>query len=249
MKTKVSTLLALAAAFYTPLALAQTGNTTNAPVIAAPTNLVVECICCGVARVTVTATVADIDGDALTAVWYVNGTPYRTNDIPAGSPTTTAALSIAARLPLGTNEVMISVSDGITAPVDWITQVIVQDTTPPDIRRLVANPKVLWPPNHKMVLVRLHADVVDCTRVTNRIVRITSDEPVDDKGDGKFAPDWVICGKMSAYLRAERSGRGDGRTYTITVESTDALGNSSTARTRVYVPHDMRKKQANPRDF
>ena len=44
-------------------------------------------------------------------------------------------------------------------------------------------------------------------------------------------------------LRAERSGKGDGRIYTITVECTDDSGYSSQSATEVKVPHDQSKKK------
>ena len=40
---------------------------------------------------------------------------------------------------------------------------------------------------------------------------------------------------MSVNLRAERSGSGNGRTYTITVEASDATGNKSARSTTVSV--------------
>jgi hypothetical protein len=42
-------------------------------------------------------------------------------------------------------------------------------------------------------------------------------------------------------LRAERSGTGDGRIYTITYQATDACGNSSVVELYVTVPHDKGK--------
>jgi hypothetical protein len=42
-------------------------------------------------------------------------------------------------------------------------------------------------------------------------------------------------------LRAERSGHGDARIYTIEVECADAAGNASSASAVVMVPHDRRK--------
>jgi hypothetical protein len=39
-------------------------------------------------------------------------------------------------------------------------------------------------------------------------------------------------------LRAERSGRGKGRRYTIIIAATDCAGNVSTAKVKIRVPHD-----------
>ncbi len=47
----------------------------------------------------------------------------------------------------------------------------------------------------------------------------------------------IVDGKI--YLRAERSGKSNGRIYTITYRATDCAGNSSAASTTVTVPHDM----------
>jgi hypothetical protein len=44
-------------------------------------------------------------------------------------------------------------------------------------------------------------------------------------------------------LRAERTGEGSSRTYTITYSATDASGKSATATTTVVVPHDLGKRK------
>jgi hypothetical protein len=44
-------------------------------------------------------------------------------------------------------------------------------------------------------------------------------------GDGGTTPDWTITGDLTLNLRAERSDKGIGRTYTITVEGGDSSGN------------------------
>jgi len=44
-----------------------------------------------------------------------------------------------------------------------------------------------------------------------------------------------------ALVRAERSGGGKGRTYTFTVETKDAVGNTATSSVAVFVPHDQGK--------
>jgi len=61
-------------------------------------------------------------------------------------------------------------------------------------------------------------------------------------GDGDQAPDWQITGDLAVNLRAERSGKGTGRIYTITVECNDTSGNTATKTVTVSVPHDSGKK-------
>ncbi len=112
------------------------------------------------------------------------------------------------------------------------------DTTPPVIRSVTASPAVLWPPNHKMVGVTVSVDAVDNSGspVTSEIVSVTSNEPDDGLGDGDTAGDIRDIRRASVRLRAERSGLGDGRLYTITVRSVDAHGNAATATVGVSVP-------------
>jgi hypothetical protein len=67
-------------------------------------------------------------------------------------------------------------------------------------------------------------------------------------GDGDTASDWTtpvidqVTGIIYLQLRAERSGSGNGRVYTITIIATDASGNSSQANVQIIVPHDKRNK-------
>ena len=112
------------------------------------------------------------------------------------------------------------------------------DTTPPTIVSVTPSTREIWPPNHKMVSVTIAVvatDAVDAS-VTSRIVAVTSDEPDNGTGDGDTANDIVETGALSVQLRAERAGNGDGRVYTIEIESVDAAGNASRATTTVKVP-------------
>lgn len=182
---------------------------------------------CG-APALVTTVVSDADGDALTVVWTVNGTSTQTNTLPAGSPPTVANVSLVADLPLGTNNIGVSVSDSAHNTASCSTTVTVVDTTPPVITSVTANPDVLWPPNHKFVNISVSAQVTDtCDRTTWKIISVTSNEPVNGHGSGHTSPDWEITGDHTLKLRAERSGEGDGRIYTITVQATDTSGNLS----------------------
>ena len=71
-----------------------------------------------------------------------------------------------------------------------------------------------------------------------------SNEPVIGRGDGEAALDWVITGDHTVLLRAERSGYGSGRIYTINIEATDAAGNVSVSKTvTVTVPKSEAKNK------
>jgi alpha/beta hydrolase family protein len=112
--------------------------------------------------------------------------------------------------------------------------VTVVDRTPPGISRMTASPNVLWPPNHKMVAVSLGVSVADACDAnvasSCRIVSVSSNEG--------SAADSQITGRMTANLRAERSGKG-ARVYNVAVTCTDASNNGSTGTVAVTVPHDQ----------
>jgi predicted extracellular nuclease len=104
---------------------------------------------------------------------------------------------------------------------------------------VTADPDVLWPPNHKYVDVSTTVDVTDADdNPTVTLLSVTSNEPdnATGNGDGNTVNDIVILDDDEFQLRAERSGSGDGRVYTITYEVTDACGNSTTASATVNVP-------------
>jgi hypothetical protein len=114
------------------------------------------------------------------------------------------------------------------------------DRTAPAVSSIAATPNTLWPPNHKLVPVLVSLAASDgCSGVSSAVTSVTSDEPVDDLGDGNTEPDWVVTGPLALLLRAERSGLGDGRVYTVGVTTTDAAGNATTSFTTVVVPHDQ----------
>ena len=109
------------------------------------------------------------------------------------------------------------------------------DSTPPSIHSVTVTPPVLWPPNHRMVPVKITATASDnCGQTRCRITSITSNE----KPDKPATIDWQITGDLTANLRATREGKGPGRIYAITVECQDDVGNTSEAVVTVTVPHD-----------
>jgi hypothetical protein len=99
-------------------------------------------------------------------------------------------------------------------------------------------PNVLWPPNHKYVTVRATVTASDNfdPDPTVKLLSVTSDEPDNGRDDGTTKNDIVIVNDTTFELRAERSDRGDGRTYTITYEVTDDCGNTARDSATVTVP-------------
>jgi CHRD domain len=199
---------------------------------------------CGTVAV-VPVTVSDPAGNAMTVVWSLNGVPVQTNQVAASNPPAATSVTFTGELPLGTNLVEVMVTDSANYSASCSTTVTVVDTMPPVITKAGASPSSLWPPNHKMVTVTISATVTDnCDSTSWHIIQVQSNEPVNGKGDGNTAPDWLIFGNHKVELRAERSGTGSGRVYTITIQASDASGNLSDPKTvTVTVPKSQGKNK------
>jgi len=120
----------------------------------------------------------------------------------------------------------------------------VVDTTPPELT-IAASPTTLWPPNHKLrpiTVTVVTSDVCDASP-TIRLLSITSNEAANGTGDGNTSSDVAdaLIGQddREFKLRAERSGNGGGRVYTITYEATDDSGNATVRQTNVTVAHNQ----------
>jgi Right handed beta helix region len=131
-------------------------------------------------------------------------------------------------------------ADGIGGAVIDMGAFEFRDAIPPTISVVSATPNVLLQANHQMVPVTINVSVSDNNdpNVVCRIISVTSNEPVDGLGDGDTSPDWIITGNLGLNLRAERSGKANGRVYTITIECSDSFGNSSTETVTVSVPRN-----------
>jgi hypothetical protein len=125
------------------------------------------------------------------------------------------------------------------------TSAAVVDTTPPELA-ISVSPTSLWPPNHKFVPITVEvvtSDVCDASPDV-RLLSITSNESPNGSGDGNTSPDvqGALIGQddREFQLRAERSGNGGGRVYTIVYEAMDDTGNATTRQATVSVPHSRR---------
>lgn len=205
------------------------------PMVSCSAPLVLECTNGGAVGV-LQAEVVDATGSALQVVWTVDGTPAQTNTIPSGGSITQSNLTLTATFEPGSHVVGVTAFNLGSNSATCTTMVTVLDATPPQIIRVEATPSVLWPPNQRMVTVRVRADVEDSCdpSPTFRIVQITSNEPLNHS-----APDWEITGDQRLKLRAKRLGnRKGGRVYTIVVQSEDVSGNTSLSSVNVTVPHN-----------
>jgi len=114
------------------------------------------------------------------------------------------------------------------------------DIAPPTVEILMDRDS-LWPPNHKMweVCATVTAsDDCDANPVVS-LLSVTSNEPDDGKGDGHTSNDIQIEGNNCFLLRAERSGGGDGRVYSIVYCATDSAGHTACDTATVVVAHDQ----------
>lgn len=117
------------------------------------------------------------------------------------------------------------------------------DITPPTVT-CSATPSILWPPNHKLVSVTATVTVADAGSGPDgfMLVSVTSNEPDNSLGDGDQPNDIqgfvVSTADTSGSLRAERSGKGHGRVYTLAYRASDVAGNSAICSTTVTVPHN-----------
>ena len=112
------------------------------------------------------------------------------------------------------------------------------DAIAPTFTTVSVTPNILKPPNHKYVNVKATVavnDNFDPNPVVS-LVSVTSNEPDNGADDGDTINDIVIVNDFNFKLRAERSGSGTGRIYTITYKVTDACGNSTTASVTVSAP-------------
>jgi hypothetical protein len=180
-------------------------------------------------------TTLECTGDGGAVVEYAT----EASDLCDSDPSVDCDPPSGSTFPLGETVVTCTATDAAGNTADCTFTVKVEDTTPPTVHGVSASPNVLWSPNHKMVDVTVVVDADDiCGVVTCEIVRVSSNEDTNGRGDGNTEPDWEITDDLTVKLRAERSGRGSGRVYTIEGECSDPTGNMVTRSVEVTVPHD-----------
>ncbi len=204
------------------------------PVAVASADQTLECTGQGMRVMLDGSKSSDPDGDALSFVW---------KDEAGNEVGKTAVVQLTPGM--GTHAFTLTVTDpgGLSAMAT--THVTVRDTAPPALR-VTLSPDALWPPNHKLVQITATVETSDSCDANPGValVSITSNEPDDGLGDGDEPNDiQPVNGGSIAFgadvqpflLRAERSGKGTGRIYTVTYMVRDASGNESSASAQVSV--------------
>jgi len=77
------------------------------------------------------------------------------------------------------------------------------------------------------------ASTPETCNVSCNIVQVSGD-------DGASAADWEVTGALTVRLRADRSGKGNGRVYTMALQCTDpSTSLSAINNVQIKVPHDQ----------
>jgi predicted extracellular nuclease len=122
-----------------------------------------------------------------------------------------------------------------------VTAAVTVSNAPPTLSGVSASRTTLPLPLHLMVPVTINYTAADTCGAVTTTLSVTSDEavtaPLSQQGlSGLTSPDWQVVDNHHVRLRAERSLRGDGRVYTISITATDAAGGTTVSTVTVTVP-------------
>jgi len=213
-----------------------TGQLVNQPPAAvAGANQTVECTSPAGASFTLDGSgSSDPDQNLVLASWRAGS---RVGPELSNGLTTVRALGIG-----DSEHYVLRVIDGFAQADEAETTVAVADTKAPELS-ISVTPATLRPPNHKLRTVTVSVTTSDLCDASPsiRLISIVSNEPDNGLGDGDVPNDvqGALLGSddRQFQLRAERSGTGSGRIYTITYEAADDSGNVTVRQTSVSVPH------------
>jgi hypothetical protein len=218
---------------------------TTAPALVCPQSVQVECRSTGG---------AEANDPAIQA--FLNGASAQ----DTCDPTIQISSNAPSFFPLGTTAVTFTGTDDDTNAGQCSSSVSVVDTTGPEIDPgFAVGPSTIHPPNHKLVTMTVSNLVAaDACQASVQIsCSVASNEPPNAEGDGNTAFDIVFAGQpiftqstgphpiamsgnagiLPLQLRAERSGNGTGRVYTITCNAIDGGGLTGPSRSvQVSVP-------------
>jgi hypothetical protein len=191
--------------------------------------------------------VSDVETPAgnLTVTLVSAPTGITVTNIVNTNGTITADVAAGCNAAVGSNTVVLQVSDGQATANGNLTVNVTANTTAP-----VITPKapivIQQSPNHGYQtftitqMVQSATDDCDGNLINDVVIeKATSDEVENspDPGDGNTLNDIVIAADCkSVQLRQERDGTMNGRVYLVTLRVSDTAGNSGRATFRVSVP-------------
>lgn len=191
-------------------------------------------------RVMLDASASTGDGE-LTYLWTVDSEDAFFDDPSLATPTLTILGEDLCREELG---IALVVTAGELSSECEAT-IVLEDMRVPML--VAGEPVEIWPPNHKLKsfspedFLRFEGESCEATSfddVDFVIVSVSSNELVNDKGDGNTEPDVIVSCPDQLSLRAERQGGGSGRVYTILYRATLGDGSVQEIEALAYVPHD-----------
>lgn len=138
----------------------------------------------------------------------------------------------------GQTFVQIALGTTGSAAVDDLLIKVGSPNSPPNCSTAYPTIAELWPPSHQFEAVNiLGVTDSDNDPITLTVTSIFQDEPTNGLGDGDVAPDAHTLGTDTAFVRAERSGTGNGRMYHINFSADDGHGGTCAGTVLVGVPH------------
>jgi hypothetical protein len=216
------------------------------PTIRCPAAGTFECTSPSGTPGSLSAHVEDVDGDALVVTLNVDGSDVSETMVDAGGPPTAADVGLEYAYGLGMHDVMVTVSDGITAPASCSTNVTILDRDPPVVTCSIALPLLagLFPPSHNLQQIGFTATARDACEgaLPLRIAVFGDEDDEENTGDGVFSPDatWRTA-PGTLRLRNERKGDSNGRVYLVAPTAADTTGTVGFACCADAVPHDTKQ--------
>jgi hypothetical protein len=208
----------------------------SAPVAVAGGNLLVH----EGATVTLNGSASsDPDGDPLTYSWVqTRGPAVQLLDASTAYPHFVAPF-VSSRAAILSFKLTVTDPSGARSS-DTARVAVLNVNEKPNACRARASVPVLWPPDHSLIKVSILGVTDPNNNATVRITAVMQDEPTKGLGDGDTPIDAIISEDgQSVLLRAERSGKGDGRVYRIYFTASDFEG-SEKGSVEVHVPKNRK---------
>lgn len=181
---------------------------------------------------------SDPDSDSLTYAWVqLSGPTAAISGENTATPSLTVPFADAGGVDL-TFE--LTVDDGYEgSSVDTMIMHVQNINDPLLVSAAQPTLECIWPPNHKLIAIGINGVSDPNDNATIVIDSVTQDEMTNGAGDGDTPVDAIINDDGTVKLRAERSGKEDGRVYHIRFTASDFEGSAS-GMVDVCVPHNKK---------